>query len=197
MKIVDALSLSKRQRECLRPNELLQDAHGEVHRLPRLFYETPSWEEAKKLKLTADFTLAELILVDCREARALFRHPPLFVPTAVSVLARYLQEFRNRVEAPVFISANGGYRSPSHQWDRSLPDGRASAHHWAAAADIYRVGDTWLNTQESITRYARVAEGIGPEIFVRPFGFAVGETDDHLHLDLGFLTVIPHGWSEE
>jgi hypothetical protein len=196
MNIVDGLSLPTAQRECLRPGEPLQDAKGETHRLPRFFYEVPSWEAAKAYRLTADFNLAELIIVDCREARALFRHPPLFVPCAVAILARYLQEFRVRVEAPVFISANGGYRSPTHQWDRSLPDGRASSHHWAVAADIYRVGDTWLHSQEAIERYARVAQGIGPEVFVRPFGHGAGQTDDHLHLDLGFLTVVPHGWSE-
>jgi hypothetical protein len=196
MKIIDGRYLPEAQRECLRPGELLRGARGETHRLPWLFYEVPSWEAAKQYKLTADFTLAELILVDCREARALFRQTPLFVPCAVTILARYLQEFRNRVAAPVFVSANGGYRSPAHQWDRSPPDGRASAHHWAAAADIYRVGDTWLNAQESIERYARIAQAIGTEIFFRPFGIGAGETDDHLHLDLGFLTVIPHGWSE-
>jgi hypothetical protein len=196
VKIVDGLTLPAPQRDCLRPGELLQDACGETHRLPRFFYEVLSWNDAKQFKLTANFTLAELILVDCREARALFRQPPLFVPCAVTVLGRYLQEFRNRVEAPVFVSANGGYRSPAHQWDRSPPDGRASAHHWAVAADIYRVGDTWLDAQEPIERYARIAQGIGPEVFVRPYGYDAGETDDHLHLDLGFLTLTPHGGSE-
>jgi len=196
MKIIDALTLPARLRDCLRPGELLRDARGETHRLPRFFYEVPSWEEAKRFKLTANFTLAEMILVDCREARALFRQPPLFVPCAVTILARYLQEFRNRVEAPVFVSANGGYRSPAHQWDRCPPDGRASSHHWAAAADIYRVGDTWLNEREPIERYARIAGAIGPEVFVRAFGEGPGETDDHLHVDLGFLTLVPHGWSE-
>jgi hypothetical protein len=196
MKIIDALQLPEELRNCLRPGGELRDASGETHRLPRFFYEIPSWEEAKQHKLTASFTVAELILVDCREARVLFRNPPLYVPCALNILARYLQEFRQRVEAPVFVSANGGYRSPAHQWDRTPPDGRASSHHWAAAADIYRVGDTWLNTRESIEKYARVAEGIGPEVFVRPFGNGPGETDDHLHLDLGFLTVVPHGCSE-
>jgi hypothetical protein len=194
--IVDARRLEKRYRDALRPGATLCDAEGRAHQLPRYFYEVPSWNEAKQFKLTANFTLAELILVDCREARALFRQAPLFVPCAVTILARYLQEFRNRAEAPVFISANGGYRSPAHQWDRSPPDGRVSSHHWAAAADIYRVGDTWLDSQEPIERYARLAQGIGPEVFVRAFGLGPGETDDHLHLDLGFLTVIPHGWSE-
>lgn len=196
MKIVDGLKLSPELRKCLRPAEVMRDANGEIHRLPRFFYEVPSWDEAKAFKLTANFNIAELILVDCREARILFRHPPLYVPCAVTILGRYLEEFRQRVDAPVFISANGGYRSPAHQWDRSPPDGRASSHHWAAAADIYRIGDTWLHTQDAVERYARIAAGIGPEVFVRPFGHGPGETDDHLHLDLGFLTLVPHGWSE-
>ena len=196
MKIVDAHTLPAEHRQSLRPGEWLEDASGERHRLPRFFYEVPSWQEAKQFKLTAHFALAELITVDCREARVLFRHPPLYVPCAVTILARYLEDFRARVDASVYISANGGYRSPAHQWDRSLPDGRSSAHHWGTAADIYRVGDTWLNASGAIERFARIAAGIGEEVFVRPYGTGPGETDDHLHLDLGFLTVVPHGWSE-
>ena len=85
MRIVDALTLSAEHRRCLRPNEWLEDGSGERHRLPRFFYEVPTWEEAKQFKLTAHFALAELITVDCREARVLFRQSPLYVPCAVTV----------------------------------------------------------------------------------------------------------------
>lgn len=192
MKIVDALTLPLELRSLLRPGEALPDTTGCSHRLPQFFYRVESWQEAKETPLTEHFCLAELIAVDCREAAALWRGVPHFVPCAVSVLARYLEEFRTRVSAPVFIAVNGGYRSPAH----ALTPLHASPHLWAAAADIYRVGDTWLDSQKSIERFARVAESIGPEVRVRPFGHGPGETDDHLHLDLGFVTLVPHGSSE-
>jgi hypothetical protein len=196
MKVVDGLSLSPEHRKCLRPGESLTDSHGATYQLPRFFYKVPSWEEAKNWHLSDHFTLAELITVDCREASFLFRHPPIYVPCAVSVLARYLEEFRVRVDAPVYVSANGGYRSPSHQWDRMSPGAQASPHHWASAADIYRVGDTWLDSEKTIERYARIAQGIGQEVFVRSFGRDQGQTDDHVHLDLGFLTLVPRSSGE-
>ena len=184
MKVVDALTLSAAHRELLRPGESLGD--GE-QALPRFFYEVASWNEAKATQLTAHFTLAELMMVDCREADLLLREFPHYVPCAVAVLARYLEELRARVDPPVFISVNGGYRSPAH----GRAGGGASAHWWAAAADIYRIGDTWLDSQRAIERYARIAEAIGREVFVKPFGHGIGETDDHLHLDLGRVTLVP------
>jgi hypothetical protein len=105
----------------------------------------------------------------------------------VAILARYLESLRQRVEAPVFVSVNGGYRSPAHR----LSTGGRSPHYWAAAADIYRIGDTWLNDQASIEKYAKVAAGIGEEVYVKPFGHEAGHTDDHLHIDLGFVTLVP------
>ena len=192
MRTVDALQLSAEHRAVLRPCEFLADPRGGTHRLPRYFYEVASWQEAKTLQLTTNFTLAELMIIDCREAALLFRSVPHYVPCAISVLARYLQEFRLRVEAPVFVAANGGYRSPAHR----VTPAHATAHHWATAADIYRIGDTWLDSQKAIERYARIAESLGPEVMVKPFGHGPGETDDHLHLDLGFLTLVPHGCSE-
>lgn len=196
MKVVDGLSLSPEHRKCLRPGESLTDSRGETYQLPRYFYRVNSWEEAKKLRLTEHFALSELITVDCREASFLFRNPPIYVPCAVSVLARYLEEFRTRVNASVYVSANGGYRSPSHQWDHMSPGGQASPHHWASAVDIYRIGDTWLDSEKAIEKYAQVARGMGEEVFVRPVGRGPGHTDDHVHFDLGFLTLVPRGFGE-
>ncbi|MEO6569010.1 MAG: hypothetical protein ABIO94_09640, partial [Opitutaceae bacterium] len=124
---------------------------------------------------------------DFREAPRLLREFPHFVPCAIAVLARYLEEFRRRADGPVFISVNGGYRSPAHR-SHTGP----TPHAWGSAADIYRVGGTPLDCAKNIERYAKVAEGIGPEVRVKPFGDAPGEADDHLHLDLGFVTVEPH-----
>jgi hypothetical protein len=164
---------------------------SETHRLPRFFYAIESWQHAKETQLTTHFTLSELITVDCREADLLLHHFPHYVPCAVTVLARYLEDFRQQVDAPVCVAVNGGYRSPAHR----LAD-RPGPHLWATAANIYRVGDTWLDSQKAIERYARIAESLGPEVYVRPYGPAPGETDDHLHFDLGYLLCTPRGYSE-
>jgi hypothetical protein len=188
--IVDGQALSEEVRALLRPGEAIRGGDGEMHLLPRYFYEVPSWEAATSLKLTAHFTLAELMTVDCREAPRLLRVFPHYVPCAVSVLARYLEEFRARVEAPVSVAVNGGYRSPAHRL------GGVSPHLWGAAANLYRVGDQRLDDEKTIERFARVAAGIGQEVHAKPFGHGPGETDDHLHLDLGYLRLVPRGCPE-
>jgi hypothetical protein len=91
------------------------------------------------------------------------------------------------VDAPVFISANGGYRSPSHRVNRGV-----SLHNWGTAADIYRVGDTYLNDERLITRHAGIAASLGAEVFVRRYK----DGDDHLQVDLGYLTLVPRECSE-
>ena len=118
-------------------------ANGTVHRLPRFFYEIGSWEGAHEIRLTPHFTLAELMLVDCREARLLLSQFSHYVPCAILLLARFLEAFRREVDAPVFISANGGYRSPAHQIG-----GAKSIHAWGTAANIYRISDTFLSEHE-------------------------------------------------
>ena len=59
------------------------------------------------------------MLVDCREARLLLSQFPHYVQCAILLLARFLEDFRREVDAPVFVSANGGYRSPgASDWGR-------------------------------------------------------------------------------
>ena len=141
---IDGLSLAEEYRALLRPGESETGAAGNVHRLPRFFYEIASWEEAHEIRVAPHFTLAELILVDCREARLLLSQFPHYVPCAIVLLARLLEDFRHEVGAPVFISANGGYRSPAHQIGAAK-----SIHAWGTAANIYRVGDTFLSVPSS------------------------------------------------
>lgn len=191
MKVVDGFTLSAEHRALLRPGELLTVNERETHQLPRYFYEIESWQHAKETHLTPHFTVSELITVDCREADQLLCCFPHYVPCAVTVLARYLEDFRERVDAPVSVAVNGGYRSPAHR----LSD-RPSPHLWGTAANIFRIGDTWLDSQKSIERFARIAESLGPEVFVRPYGPEPDETDDHLHFDLGYLLCTPRGYSE-
>ena len=188
---VDGFDLPQEYRGLLRPGEAETDFQGNIHRLPRFFYEIGSWQEAHEIRLAPHFTLAELMLVDCREARLLLNQFPHYVPCAIVLLARFLEDFRREVDAPVFISANGGYRSPAHQIA-----GAKSVHTWGTGADIYRIGDTWLNDAKSIQKLGSVAASLSPAVCVRPFGPKPGQTDDHLHIDLGFVSLTPRGCSE-
>jgi len=185
------LNLPEDYRALLRPGEAETDFRGNVHHLPRFFYEIGSWQEAHEIRLAPHFTLAELMLVDCREARLLLSQFPHYVACATVLLARFLEDFRREVDAPVFISANGGYRSPAHQIG-----GARSIHAWGTAANIYRVGDIFLNDAKSIEKYGSIAASLSPAVFVRPFGLKQGQTDDHLHIDLGFVGLTPRECSE-
>ena len=188
---IDGIHLAEEYRALLRPGESEGETDGTVHHLPRFFYEIGSWQEAHEIRLAPHFTLAELMLVDCREARLLLSQFPHYVPCAILVLARFLEDFRREVDAPVFISANGGYRSPAHQIG-----GAKSIHAWGTAANIYRVGDTFLSDAKFIGKYRAVAASLSPAISVRAFGREEGQTNDHLHIDLGFASLTPRECSE-
>ena len=187
LEVVDGLTLSAEHRALLKPGEGVDDERGHTHRLPRFYYTVASWADAKNSHLAEHFKLAELMMVDCREADLLLRGFPHYVPCAITLLAGFLEGFRRAVDAPVFISANGGYRSPAHR--RNLVK---STHCWATAADIYRVGDTYLDDEKSIARYGSVAESLGGQMWVKPYK----RGDDHLHIDLGYVTVTPRDCSE-
>ena len=188
---VDGFDLTQEYRVLLRPGEAETDFQGNIHRLPRFFYEIVSWQEAHAIRAAPHFTLAELMLVDCREARLLLNQFPHYVPCAIVLLARFLEDFRREVDAPVFISANGGYRSPAHQIG-----GAKSVHAWGTAANIYRIGDIFLNDAKSIEKFGAIAASLSPAVSVRPFGPERGQTDDHLHIDLGFVSLTPRECSE-
>jgi hypothetical protein len=188
--IVDGLTLSAAHQDLLNPGRVLVGRDGETHRLPRYFYEIASWNDALETPLSAHFAMWEFIDVDVREP-GLLRTFPRYVPCAVSVLASALETFRLEVGAPVRIMANGGYRSPAH----ALTTG-GSPHCWATAADIYRVGTEYLDTPQRIDRYAAILRRVLPFSRIRPTGDAVAATDDHLHVDLGYVTVVPRGASE-
>ena len=183
--VVDALKLDAAHRRVLRPDECLLDSAGRARRLPRFFYEIDSWQSAQKIQLTEHFALWELLTVDVREAEPL-RTFPRYVPCAVTALAAHLELFREAVGTLVHIAANGGYRSPRH----ALTAG-ASPHCWGTAVNIYRVGDEYLDTKEKIERYARIALKRIPGCWVRPYGPEKGMADDHLHIDLGYMVVVP------
>jgi hypothetical protein len=188
--IVDAVRLDKTLRDVLLPGRIVYDANGNARRLPRYFYEIPSWDDAMRVQLSTNFALWEFIQTDVREA-AVLRGFPRSVPCAIPLLAASLERFREAAGTFVHIAANGGYRSPEHALSHN-----ASPHCWGTAVNIYRVGDQFLDDKQSIERYAALARQVLPWAWTRPFGIERGETDDHLHLDLGFILSMPRGAPE-
>ncbi len=166
---IDGFHLSRDYRALLRPGETATDFSGNVHRLPRFFYEITSWHQAKEIRLAPHFTLAELTLVDCREARSLLSQFPHYVPCAIVLLATFLENLRREVDAPVFISANGGYRSPAHQIG-----GAQSVHAWGTAANIYRIGDTFLSDARRLRNIAPLRHRL---VLLFLFGHSVAKRD--------------------
>jgi len=185
LRLVRAEALPDEVRRVLRPGDALRDRCGMLRVLPSSFLRIDSWALARETALTPHFGLSELIAVDVREAPQL-RAFPRYVPCAVLLLAAALELLRLEVGTYVHVAANGGYRSPGHALSR-----HASRHCWGTAANIYRVGDTWLDTREEIERYADIARRVIPGVWVRPYGPQDGEADDHLHLDLGYTVFDP------
>ncbi|MDB4916885.1 MAG: Peptidase [Gemmatimonadetes bacterium] len=185
LRLVDGCGLEPRYRDVLRPGATLVDHRGYARRLPRWFYEVHSWEQARDTYLAPHFAVSEFIHTDVRETPAL-RVFPRYVPCAITLLALALERLREEVGTYVYVGANGGYCSPLHS-----RIGGASPHCWGTAANIYRVGDTYLDNQDDIARYAIIAQQTLPTVWTRPLGPELAKTDDHLHLDLGYVISEP------
>jgi hypothetical protein len=182
---VGAGELPDDYRRVLRPGATLRDVYAGSHTLPASFLRIDSWEQARETPLAPHFMLWELIGVDVREAPAV-RGFPRYVPCALLLLATALELFRLEVGTYVHIAANGGYRSPGHALSR-----HASRHCWGTAANIYRIGDVYLDSREDVEKYADVARRVLPGAWIRPYGIEDGEADDHLHVDLGYTVFDP------
>ncbi len=192
LKVVDAFDLDDELRAALKPGSMVHDVDGRRHRLPRYFYEIPSHDVAMNTRLTPHFGLNEFILTDLKEAQRL-QQWPRYIPCAVRILAFYLEQFRNTVGASVHIAVNGGYRSPAHKLSS-----HATAHMWGTAADIYRIGNSILKTKELIEKFNDIAEDLSDDVHVLPYGHVTGKNaDDHVHVDLGLITLIPREISED
>ncbi len=192
LKVVDAFDLDDELRTILRPGEMVRDEHGRRHRLPRYFYEIESHEAAVATKLTPHFGLNEFVLTDLKEAPRLQQYPR-YVPCAVRLLAFYLQQFRAAAGGSVHIAVNGAYRSPAHKLATN-----ATPHMWGTAADVFRIGSNILKTKEQIEKYNVMAEDLSEDVSVHPYGHVTGkDADDHVHLDLGFVLLIPREISED
>ncbi|HUO85361.1 MAG TPA: hypothetical protein VM534_09625, partial [Thermoanaerobaculia bacterium] len=59
------------------------------------------------------------------------------------------------------------------------------------------IGPRLVNDPESIERYGRLAAELTDDFWVMPFGHDPGTADDHLHLDLGYVSVVPRDLGEE
>lgn len=183
--IVDAFGLGVPYRSLLMPGAIVRDSHARSRRLPRFFYAVESWQLALDTRLSPHFALWEFMDVDLYEPAPLRRFPR-YVPCAVTTLAAHLEVIRTHIGASMHIAANGGYRSPSH--GRSIP---GSPHAWATAANIYRIGDEYLDDRDRIEKYSAMATEVLPALRARPFGAAPGCVDDHIHLDLGYVSAVP------
>lgn len=186
LRIVDGLDLDDERRALLRPGETMPDRDGRMRRLPRFFYEVPSWSVARGIQLSRNFALWEFLDVDVREAEPL-RVFPRYVPCALPVLASHLELFRREAGGIVHIAANGGYRSPAHRYSDC-----ASPHIWGTAVNIYKIGDDFLDTRERIEKFNRMARELLPALWARPYGEERNKVDDHVHLDIGYAVVVPH-----
>src|SRR3954470_14065482 len=82
---IDGRRLPKEYRDALSPGGMRCDEMGIEHRLPRFFYEIPSWDFAMAVRLTQNFGLWELIQTDVREAPVL-QSFPRYVPCALPLL---------------------------------------------------------------------------------------------------------------
>lgn len=191
LRLVDGRDLPDEYLRVLRPGQPVPDQAGKARLLPRFYYEVGSWEEALSVQLTPHFGMWELLDVDLREVRVM-RDFPRYVPCAITLLAAFLEIFREAVGTVVRIAANGGYRSPGHAHSQI-----ATPHTWGTAANIYRVGDELMDSEERIEKYTRLGRRVLPGVWTRPFGAAPGHAFDHVHLDLGYVTVVPPGAAGE
>lgn len=183
--LVSADDLPPEWQHVLCPGETVRDRSGVARVLPSSFLRVDSWHQALETDVTQHFRIWELIGVDVRET-LLARSFPRYVPCAILLLAGALELFRLEVGTLVHVAANGGYRSPRHALSR-----HASRHCWGTAANIYRIGDTWLDTREELEKYAAIARRVIPGVWVRPYGQEDGEADDHLHIDIGYTVFEP------
>ena len=191
LRLVDGRGLDRRYRDVLLPGGTLRDHSGRARALPRYFYEVSSWDQARETHVSRHFTVSEFIHTDVREAPPL-RVFPRYIPCATLLLAFALEQLREAAGTYVFIGANGGYCSPKHRGT-----GGASPHCWGTAANVYRVGDTYLDTPDTIRRFAALAREVIPTVWTRPLGDVRALTDDHLHLDLGYVVSEPREAPDE
>jgi hypothetical protein len=54
------------------------------------------------------------------------------------------------------------------------------------------VGDERMDDGERVERHNALARSAVPGVTTRPYGEVPGCVLDHVHLDLGFVTVTPH-----
>jgi len=73
----------------------------------------------------------------------------------------------------------------------------ASPHCWATAANICRIGPDLVDTPDRLERYAATVKRLLPFAHVLPYGHEPGTVNDQLHVDIGYVTLVPSGASED
>ena len=140
---------------------------GHERKLPRYFYEIPTWNAAMELQLSPSFALWEFIQTDVREAAPL-RGFPRYVPCAITLTAlctRAVPRSRRHVRAHRARTAAIARRATRRVETRRRI-------RWGTAVNIYRIGDIYLDDREAIERYAALARQELPGAWTRPFGIA-------------------------
>ena len=183
------MGLDDEYRALLRPGELMRDRARRLRRLPRFFYEIPrgTWRWRRG---SPHFEVWEFLNVDVREAEALRSEWPRVPPLRGVELAAFLELLDARwarcTSRPTAATAPRRTRCRPSQ-----------PHCWGTAANVYRVGSDLLDTPDRIERYAAALRRALPFASIRPAAGEAGAADDHLHVDLGYVTVVPRGTSEQ
>lgn len=90
------------------------------------------------MKLTNNFTLAELTHSDTAKVRSIDNALPPYLMRNISALAKRLQMIRDALGVPITISS--GYRCP--ELNKAVGGSKSSQHQLGLAADIHAKGYT-------------------------------------------------------
>ena len=185
LRIITPSSMPGEVRAILKPGEIIQDHQGRIRQRPTHYFRVENEAQARKTRIAPYFRVHEFIDVDVYETASL-RVWPRYMPCAVAILAAHLSALRATLGEGIYISANGGFRSPQHR--KSTPD---SIHAWGTAANIYRIGDEYLSKPEQVRKWRQRMRRLLPTASFRPIPCGGDSVVDHLHIDIGYVTHVP------
>ena len=184
--IVDGLELDAPVRSLLMPGVPVRDSHARLRRLPRFFYAVESWNVA--LETQADAAFRDVGVHGRRSVRA-----GAAAPVSRATCRAPSRRSPRISRCCASRSARRFTSPPTADIDRRRTASRSpgSPHCWGTAANIYRIGDRVSRRarrdrkvrgarDRSAAGAARAAVRAGP-----------GCVDDHVHLDLGYVTAVP------
>ena len=184
--IVDGFELDAPVRSLLMPGVAVRDSHARLRRLPRFFYAVESWNVA--LETQADAAFRDVGVHGRRSLRAGAAAPVSALRAVRGHVARRASRGAARADRIVRFTSP---RTADIDRRRTANRSPGSPHCWGTAANIYRIGDLYLDERDAIEKYAALAIGLLPALRARPYGPGPGCVDDHVHLDLGYVTAVP------